>query len=369
MSHDPAAEFGIMLARLERGRPLALATVVATSGSVYRRAGARMLIEPGGESIGSVSGGCLEADLQERALRLATNPAPQVVEYDGLAADGMPWGLGLGCNGRVAVVLQPLQPQDRAWVELLCAARRARRPAALATVFGGAALQPGAVLAVDAQGAVARAAGVSALDGALQSELRGMLAAGRTHIVRQVGAADCSVLLEYLPPAIQLWIIGAGPDAGPLVAAACAQGWNVIVSDHRAAQLTPQRLAGATLQLGEAEATLPRLRVDARTAIVIMTHNYERDRRALAVLAPTAPAYLGVLGPQARTQRLLQELAAAGVRLEAARGALHAPVGLALGAETPEEIAVAIVAEIIARFRGGHGGSLRDRREPIHALD
>ncbi len=357
-----------MLEHLERGRPLALATVVATSGSVYRRAGARMLIEPGGVVIGAVSGGCLEADLQERALRFATNPEPQVVEYDGLAEDGMPWGLGLGCNGRVAVVLQPLQERDRTWVELLCAARIARRPAALATVFGGSALGHGAALAVDTQGVAAPAAIAAALGGALQSGLRAVLAAARTHIARELGATDCAVLLEFLPPPIQLWVIGAGPDAGPLVAAACAQGWNVTVSDHRAGQLTAQRFAGAVLQLGEPEATLPRLRADARTAVVVMTHSYERDRRALAALAPSAPAYLGVLGPRARTDRLLQELTAAGVRLEAARGALHAPVGLALGAETPEEIAVAIVAEIIARFRGGHGGSLRDRSEPIHDI-
>ncbi|MFO1265533.1 MAG: XdhC family protein [Rubrivivax sp.] len=105
---------------------------------------------------------------------------------------------------------------------------------------------------------------------------------------------------------------------------------------------------------------------DARTAVVIMTHHYERDRRALAACAARPPAYLGVLGPRARTGRLLDELRAAGAALQAVQAALHAPVGLALGAETAEEIAVAIVAEVIAHFRGGQGGALRDRDAPIH---
>jgi xanthine/CO dehydrogenase XdhC/CoxF family maturation factor len=289
-----------------------------------------------------------------------------VIEYDGLAADGMPWGLGLGCNGRVSVVLQPLGPADRPWIELLCAARRARRPAALATVFGGAALASGVALAVGAQGGAAPAGTAGVLDGELRAALEQAIASGRTRIATGIGAADCAVLLEFLPPAIQLCIVGAGLDAAPLAAAAGAQCWDVIVMDHRAAQLGAARFPGATLLAGEPEATLPQLRGDARTAVVIMTHNYERDRRALAALAGTSPGYLGVLGPRERTNRLVKELAEAGVRLDAARAALHAPVGLALGAETPEEIAVAIVAEIIAHFRGGRGGSLRDRNEPIH---
>lgn len=374
MSRAPADEFRIMLQGLAGGRPLALATVVTTAGSVYRRAGARMLIEPGVEAIGSVSGGCLEADLQERALRFADDPRPQVIDYDGLADDGMPWGLGLGCNGRVTVVLQPLGAADVAWVRCLCEARARRADAALATVFGGAARPAGVALALAAgSGAGTRVAAVAAAgssvdaaSSALEDGLGAALAARQTRLARELAGTDCAVLLEYLPPPLHLCLVGAGPDAVPLAAAGGAQGWEVSVCDHRPALLQAARFPGAMLRPGEPEAALAGLATDARTAVVVMTHHYERDRRALGVLARRPPAYLGVLGPRARTMRILGELAAAGMPLEAARGALHAPVGLALGAETAEEIAVAIVAEIIARFRGGRGGALRDREAPIH---
>ncbi len=369
MSRVVADEFRIMLERLASGRPLALATVVATAGSVYRRAGARMLIEPGGEVIGSVSGGCLEADLQERALRFASDPRAQVIEYDGFAEDGMPWGLGLGCNGRVTVVLQPLVAEHASWLRHLCAARARRAGAALATVFAGTALPAGVVQALDERDGInagAAPAAVTAFGAALQRELGAALRARQTRIARGIAATDCAVLLEYIPPPVRLCLIGAGPDAEPLAAAGLAQGWQVIVCDHRPALLQATRFAGALLRPGEAEVALANLGMDARTAVVIMTHHYERDRRALAALAQHPPAYLGMLGPRARTARILDELARAGTPLAAARAALHAPVGLALGAETAEEIAVAIVAEIIACFRGGPGGALRDRDAPIH---
>ncbi len=367
MSRGPFDEFAIMLERLGRGRPLALATVVATAGSVYRRAGARMLIDAGGESVGSVSGGCLEADLQERARRLVVDPAPQVIEYDGLAEDGMPWGLGLGCNGRVTVVLQPLVAADAHWVRRLSAARAQRRAAALATVFAGTALPAGVALAIDVPDGAADAAEAQTTT-ALRRELGAVLAARRSRVAHGLAGTDCAVLLEYLPPPVHLCLVGAGADAVPLAAAAQAQGWEVSVCDHRPAQLQGTRFPGAILRAGEPEVALAGLSMDARTAVVVMTHHYERDRRALAQLAAQPPAYLGMLGPRARTARILDELAAAGTALGAARSVLRAPVGLALGAETAEEIAVAIIAEIVACFRGGQGGALRDRDAPIHEI-
>jgi xanthine dehydrogenase accessory factor len=366
MSRIAVDEFGVMLERLAPGRSLVLATVVATEGSVYRRAGARMLIEPGGESLGSVSGGCLEADLQERALRFAADPRPQVIDYDGLADDGMPWGLGLGCNGRVRVVLQPLGAHDAGWLRLLHAARVRRSAAALATVFGGTALPAGTALALSTTGIEPQAT-ADALAGALRRELGQVLTQSHTRIVRDLGGSDCTALLEFLPPTVHLCLVGAGADALPLADAALSQGWEVSVCDHRAALLQTLRRADVAWRAGEPEDVLAGLTVDARTAVVIMTHHYERDRRALAALAARPPAYLGMLGPRARTARILEELARAGTPLDAVRSVLHAPVGLALGAETPEEIAVAIVAEIIGHFRGGHGGALRDRDAPIHA--
>jgi xanthine/CO dehydrogenase XdhC/CoxF family maturation factor len=353
-----------------RGQSLAVATVIETSGSAYRRPGARLLVARDGAVHGVVSGGWLEPELRERArLTLATG-APQVLVY-GDGADDSPWASFAGTAGRVTVLLQRLPRARGNWLEFVRQRHQKRRAVALATVFARAA---GSELAVG-DCAVLDSAGVRhvrALPGedaaALESVLRESLRDARTHVVRGFAGEGSAALVEYLPPPVRLVVVGAGHDASPVVGGAQALGWETIVADPRPGCLLPERFPDSELRLGEPETALARFAGDARTAVLVMTHDLDRDRRALATVAHAELAYLGVLGPGARTGRLLGELDAAGVRLRAAeRGRLYAPVGLALGAETPEEIAVAILAELVAHFRQGALRSLRGRAEPIHA--
>ncbi|MDQ7850241.1 MAG: XdhC family protein, partial [Armatimonadota bacterium] len=166
-------------------------------------------------------------------------------------------------------------------------------------------------------------------------------------------------------------VVGAGHDAIPLVAQGVALGWRVLVVDRREAYLTSQRFPGATFlhaPFAQAGAEVP---LDERTAVVVMTHNYLHDRdflRTLLARPGPSPFYLGVLGPRARTQRMLRELAAEGIVPSPELAArLYAPIGLDVGSESPEEIALAVVAEIMAVERARRAGFLRDRPGPIHA--
>jgi xanthine dehydrogenase accessory factor len=175
--------------------------------------------------------------------------------------------------------------------------------------------------------------------------------------------------VEVLEPPLRLLVCGAGHDAVPLVRAAAALGWNPVVVDDRAALLTHDRFpdAAAFVHVEDPETIVKAAPVDGRTCVVVMTHNFLRDKAYLRGLASTPVAYLGILGPRARTQRLLMELADEGVELTSGAGAaVHSPAGLDLGAEGPEEIAHAIVAEIVAIRRGREGGFLKERSGPIH---
>jgi xanthine/CO dehydrogenase XdhC/CoxF family maturation factor len=352
-----------------RGQPLAVATIVDAAGSVYRRPGARMLVARDGAAHGVVSGGWLESELHERArLTLATG-APQVLAYDS-AGEEPAFGDAPSVPGRVTVLLQRLPRARGNWLEFVRQRHDKRRTVAMATVFAAGtdgALAVGDCAVLDSVGV----RHVRALPGqeaaALDAVLGDALRSGQTQVVRGFAGEGSAALVECLPPPVRLLVVGAGHDAGPVVEGARALGWEAIIVDPRPACLAPERFPEADLRLGEPEAALARFAGDARTAALVMTHDLGRDRRALAALAGVELAYLGVLGPGARTGRILAELEGAGIRLRAAeRGRLYAPVGLALGAETPEEIAVAILAELVAHFRQGAVRSLRDRAEPIH---
>ena len=379
----------------DRDTSVVLASVVRTEGSTYRRAGARLLVGADGATRGVVSGGCLEPDLALRAGEVLAGGAPALVTYDTRAGDDVVWGLGLGCNGRVDVLLEPLVGQALARAAALYVrCRDLDGPAVLSTVFAapaGAGAQPGDRVLVPAAGDDATVPHATAMagDGApdamprslrdvLARDARAALRSGRSTVARYgVGIAvgrpnaappaDCAVevLHEVLRPPIALLVCGAGPDAGPLVRAAAALGWRVTVADDRPGHARPARFPEAAgLVLDPAAPATARgrgRRAPARAAAVVMTHHYARDRAHLAALLATDVAYVGVLGPRRRTARLLADLGA-----PEAMPRLHAPVGLDLGAETPEEIALAIVAEVAAAVNGRPAAPLRARAGGIH---
>ncbi len=351
-----------------RGERLALATIVAVRGSTYRRPGARLLVPEEGAPIGNISGGCLEGDVADVARIVMREGQARVVSFDLTADDDAVWGWGLGCNGAMELFVEPA---DKA-VEVAGALRMAlerERPISMVTVLEAATpgVEQGNRLLVTPDGERRGSLGDPAVDEAAAEAARELLAAERSEVRELPGGVRAFV--EVLEPPLRLVICGAGHDAGPLVAAAANLGWSPIVVDDRPAFLTRDRFpqAAGFVPLERPDQVAERAPLDERTFAVVMTHRFLADKDYLRALLRSPVRAISMLGPRARTERLLQELREEGMEIgEGDLGRLRAPAGLDLGAEGPEEIAAAIVAEIVAVRRGRGGGFLRDRPGPIH---
>jgi xanthine/CO dehydrogenase XdhC/CoxF family maturation factor len=278
-----------------RGQQLALATLVRAQGSSYRRPGARMLVCPDGTTVGSLSGGCLEEEVAERAFEVMRTGTPGLMSFD--------TRLRFGCNGSIDVFVEAAR---ESFLANLTAHFTQRRSGRAVTVFEGKESELGTrLLALDEE----------VPDGAF---------------------------VQKVEPAIQLLIFGEGPDSIPLRAFAEILGWDVIEVDQAA--------------------DLPSC-LDERTAAIVKSHNYGRDFAALRHLLTLEIPYVGLLGPRKRRDQLLNAVLDSGISIAAE---VFAPAGLDLGAETPEEIALALISEIQAVFGGATAESLRDRKAPIH---
>jgi len=356
----------------DRGEIAALATVMRVVGSAYRRAGARMLLASDGSRVGLVSGGCLEADLAERARPVLATGRAVTVTYDASSDEDLIFGLGLGCNGTVEVLIErvPEQPAG-GHLALIGRCLGERRKMALATVFRSTGkvslaarcwLLAGEPLAGDLAGeSVAAEIGHHA-DAVLRS--------GRNRnvtIESSLGSLD--FLIECVRPLPELWILGAGPDAQPVARLAVELGFNVNVVDHRSAFARREHFPGASrLVVCNPERLAETVDPEDGSIVLVMSHSYASDRSYLRALLRRPFAYLGLLGPRQRSERILAELAKEGIEpARELRARLHAPVGLDIGAETPEEIALSILSEIQAELTGRSGGRLRDRNAPIHS--
>ena len=326
-------------ARRAAGERMALATVVSVRGSSYRRPGARLLVPEEGSPIGLISGGCLEeeaARLAREALRL---DSPVLVTIDHSGEGDELWGMGLGCRGVIELLAEPPALADET-LDALLAARRDGRASYLLTGLDGERRRLSATEA-DALGERAVLA----------------VAHGRPTLLGD------SVLDPILPP-LHLVVCGAGPDAGPFVAAALRQGWRVDVADPRRSFLRKDRFPGARLVDAEPREVGDVTGAGEWTAAVVMSHDWMRDGAFVEGLLGRGLAYLGILGPRDRTERLLSELPEP--PSESDRAILHAPAGLDIGADGAEQVATAIVAEILAVLHGRAGGPLRERTGPIH---
>lgn len=364
----------------EAGASYVLATVVQTSGSVYRGPGTRMLIEADLQSLGTISGGCLEGDVRENARAVFADGQPRLLHYDATSEDDILWGTGLGCSGTVDVLLERLPSGPLHYPTFLHGCALENRHGVLVTVFaaeGETKAAPGQHLILDER--------KNALDDIADSELCAIAhnAAGEMlatlddtrlpvvpgctrHCALTHGKA--ALLLEPLLPPIALYLFGAGYDAAPLARLASELGWRVTVADHRPAYARAEHFPWARqvllAQPGRLPETLP---FDNRSCAVVMSHNYLQDQVLLRDLLDAPLAYLGVLGPHQRTQRLLADLRKEGIASSDEQAArLFGPVGLDIGAETAEEIALSILGEIQAVLTGRKGGSLRNHPGPIH---
>lgn len=370
-----------VLDRLEtltgEGRQAAIAVLVRIEGSSYRRPGAKFLVADDGATLGSISGGCLEEDVRQAALQVIHNGLPRRLRYETGSDEESVWGLGLGCNGTVELFVEAA---DAGYRETAARIRRllaGDRAFAVATLLDGAA---GRRLVVTADGPFdtdptteAGLAGTGAMADAsladsdattyasLVDAALAALDAGSSTVAR-VGDADAFIEVQQPPP--WLLVCGAGDDALPLVRFADAVGWRVVLADHRRAYLTAARFPGACKLLqGRPGDELAELPPPERTYAVVKTHNLENDtawaRRLLAAGLP----YVGLLGPRDRRDEILAAID------DDDRHRVYGPVGLDVGAEGPEQVAMSVVAELLAVVAERQPVHLRDSREAIHAGD
>jgi xanthine dehydrogenase accessory factor len=351
-------------------RPCALATVVEVIGSAYRRPGARMLVTEDGELTGAISGGCLEGDARQRARRAIFQGEPALVTYDTRDEDDPRHGLGPGCQGVVRILLEPLDfanPDNP--LELLRGFAQHPTPAVLATVFetdaSGLKAAVGQRVLLSEAGLVR---GTPLLAAPLAEAARATLAQGQPQILTiETAAGPVRASLEVLTPPLRLVVYGAGNDAQPLVHLAASLGWHITVVDGRPNLATttrfPEAAAVRIVPVAELETQTP----DPLAYHVLLSHNYAYDLAALQTLLASPAPYIGLLGPRLKAQRLLDELDTAPTALvEQLRKRLHSPIGLDLGSETPEEIALCIVAEIQAQRSQRQARPLRERAGTVH---
>lgn len=341
----------------------ALATVTQVRGSAYRRPGARMLIAQDHRTAGSISGGCLEGDVVEHALRVMLSGEACVLTYDTTSPDDIVLGLGLGCNGVVQILVERVDAADgQGMLAFLRACHDQRKAGRIATVLPSTD-NPGQPLQRMFQWP----------DGTLTSTsenvdlLECLEHAGEARAVVFEGARR--VFVEHIAPLVPLVIFGGGDDAQPLVRLSKELGWHVTVIDSRAALVTKERfpLADAVCCMRPEAMQSEALRLTPDTLVVVMTHRYLQDQACLRHLLRQKLRYIGVLGPKGRTTRLLKELEEEGCRFAPENlASLHGPAGLDLGGDAPEEVALSILSEMLAVTKGRNGGPLKDRQAGIH---
>jgi xanthine dehydrogenase accessory factor len=328
----------------ERGEPLVLATIIETIGSTYRKPGAQMLIASDGQAAGLLSGGCAESDLIERAQRVFATGNAEIATFDTRGSDDVIWGIGLGCEGAMRILLSRIDSASgyQPFAYSLECQEQHRRGAIALVIESHSALSLGATWQLDR--------------GTLPDELRGhMEAASMSGGTATIDLLDAKIFIASIDLPPRFLVLGAGADAAPVVELAALLGWQVTIADHRPAYAVAERFARARQVLLSPAAELgKRLAIDDFDAAVVMSHHLPTDQIYLATLADSAVRYVGLLGPANRRKRLLAEIGDRAARLS---NRLAGPVGLDIGAHTPEAIALAIVAEIHAHLAGRTGSS------------
>ncbi|TRZ42227.1 XdhC family protein [Robertkochia solimangrovi] len=354
----------------EQDIPCVLATVVHVNGSSYRGAGARMLVDSYGNITGAISGGCLEGDALRKALLVLTNKENKLVKYDTSDENDAVIGAQLGCNGIIQVLFEPLEFSNRYnTCEMLAQLLNKELPAAIVTGFDLDRFQKQAgtqLILLEDQTVIAK----KDPEEGLLMKCREVLESGSS-IFGELGMAMKmrNVFIEYFKPPIQLVLIGAGNDALILSKQAELLGWKVIVADGRPSHANKERFAGSCqVVVSKPEEALKDFRIDCRTVFVLMSHNYNYDLAVLKLLLayPEIP-YIGILGPFKKYDRMIDDLEIEGIRIpEDKFSTIYAPVGLEIGAESPAEIGLSVLAEIQSVISGKSARPLREKKTPIH---
>ncbi len=346
-------------------RKAALATVVRVHGSSYRSPGARMLITDDGRWTGCISGGCLEGDALRKARQVMNDNRAIAVTYDTREESNQNLGISLGCNGVIDVLIEPVNPADKNNpINLFESFIDSKEPLALATIFSSSRIASKILFSNDGRNS-------TAIHSQLAKDLNSIFDSKKSEVKNYFFEGEqVEVFIELIQPTISLLIFGGGFDARPVSKLAQMLGWNVQITDECVAHLAPVFFPDAKLSLCQREFVDRDFEINSHTACILMSHNYEYDRDVLRKLVKTETPYIGSLGPRKRFDKMQEEFLLEGISLsENDLERIHSPIGINIGAEAPDEIAISIIAEIQAKFAKRDGGFLKSNNGPIHQRD
>lgn len=351
---------------------LALATVVRVEGSSYRRTGARMLIMDNGTWVGGISGGCLEGDALKRAQLAIRKSTPTLITYDTTEDDPYQIGVGLGCNGMIDVLLTPLNVNDKSNpVEVLKHCIEASRETHILLTITKVSgqwdrIQEGQVIKytdIKSLNSLGDDLAAQALNKAVLKQIT--IGHSAPYYLELEDGRKLGCFIEILPPEISMILIGHQYDVYPLSRLIKEIGWRLTIVAE------PQKINPHIIAIADevvTPANFGNIFTDAYTAIILMAHDYKTDKNNLPKALATAAPYVGMLGPRVRSEKIWRELAEEGqVAATENMDRIHAPVGLDIGAVTPEEIALSLIAEVKAALSDRDGRFLRLRTTVIHS--
>ena len=352
----------------QQNKKTALATVVHVEGSSYRRPGARMLVTEDGELTGAVSGGCLEGDALRKALLAINQQQNKLVTYDSMDEEDNTIGIQLGCNGIVYILFEPIEAaKENNPIGLLKKAAQQTNNAVLVTLFSLDNIdeQKGTCLLATGN-AYSETIENSSLQTLLKNEIADVFLSGLS-TMKKCGLNE-TAFIELIKPPVELIIAGAGNDAFPLVQMANVLGWHVTVVDGRKTHANANRFPTAkNIVVAKPAEAVKQITISEQTVFVLMSHNYNYDLAMLKELINTTCNYIGALGPKKKLEKMFAALQDEGIEVtEEMREKIYGPVGLDIGAETAEEIALSIMAEIKAVLAKRDTATLRDKNGFIH---
>lgn len=343
-----------------------LATVINVEGNAYRRPGAKMLITPNGDGVGSVTAGCLEDDIRRLAEDVLAAGEPRVETYDMMEDDDDVWGLGVGCNGIIDVLLEPLPEAYRPALDALDAGDSL----GLATVVDGDAPTGARAYYRSGDGFTDDSDAPAWLQRAVEAGIQACLGRKRNQVVDvETDDGSASVFVDTFTPPPKLVVVGSGHDVGPEVDVRGQFDFRTHVIGYRGTTATAERFPAANTVRSTSPAQLREVETfDENTYVVVMTHNFVDDRLTLEALLETPVPYVGLMGPRERFEELLEAIddETAPTPTDVDFDRIYTPIGLDLGSGTPYGIAHSIVAEVLAVANDRDPAHLSAREGPIH---
>ena len=358
---------------VREGKKTALATVVHVQGSSYRRPGARMLVTEDGRLTGAISGGCLEGDALRKALLVINQQQNKLVTYDTSDEDDAKFGVQLGCNGIVHILFEPIDPEQQVHPLILLEELTSKRQdgvlVTLFSLFSPKDAFPGTCFLILPDTVVSEL-NSSQYNTELLVEANHALVTKNSLMKEYLfGEHVLTAFVEFIHPPVSLIIAGAGNDITPLSHIAAILGWETTVVDGRSSHANRHRFPQVDkIIVGKPQQVFDQFLIDDQTVVVLMTHNYNYDFEILKLLLKKGGCkYIGSLGPKKKLEQMIADLEVEGIKLTKIQtDYIFGPVGLDIGAETPEEIALSIAAVIKKVLNAQSGLSLREKQAPIH---